>query len=184
MGSEGGFMGLDYGRWISELKKKKSEKKNLKKKSEMKNFEHNFLLGLFCWEDACQQHTVQNIMGSRGWKKSKDCKSSRKKLWMRQGLKPWLQGEGPAPKPLNHKDLLKLRATFFHLAELATSEFLLNFQHSRRPKQTFLKYASLIFEPGATKLLLFFNSGPKKALSLSLDVKCDQQTHKKLFLQS
>jgi hypothetical protein len=24
----------------------------------------------------------------------------------------------------------------------------------------------------------FFNSGPKKALSLSLDVKCDQQTHK------
>jgi hypothetical protein len=26
---------------------------------------------------------------------------------------------------------------------------------------------------------IFFNSGPKKALSLSLDVKCDQQTHKK-----
>jgi hypothetical protein len=25
----------------------------------------------------------------------------------------------------------------------------------------------------------FFNSGPKKVLSLSLDVKCDQQTHKK-----
>jgi hypothetical protein len=25
----------------------------------------------------------------------------------------------------------------------------------------------------------FFNSDPKKALSLSLDVKCDQQTHKK-----
>jgi hypothetical protein len=25
----------------------------------------------------------------------------------------------------------------------------------------------------------FFNSGPKKALSLSLDVKCDQQTQKK-----
>jgi hypothetical protein len=25
----------------------------------------------------------------------------------------------------------------------------------------------------------FFNSGPKKALSLSLDVKCDQQNHKK-----
>jgi hypothetical protein len=27
-------------------------------------------------------------------------------------------------------------------------------------------------------------SGPKKALSLSLDVKCDQQTHKKRCLQS
>jgi hypothetical protein len=25
----------------------------------------------------------------------------------------------------------------------------------------------------------FNNNGPKKALSLSLDVKCDQQTHKK-----
>jgi hypothetical protein len=26
-----------------------------------------------------------------------------------------------------------------------------------------------------------FNSGPKIALSLSLDVKCDQQTHKKMM---
>ncbi len=54
MGLEGSFMGFDYGRW---------------------NFWtfHNFLQGLFCWKDACQQRTVQNIMGSRGWKKSKDC---------------------------------------------------------------------------------------------------------------
>ncbi len=54
-----GFMRLDYGRW---------------------NFWTflNFLLGLFCSGDACQQHTVQNIMGSRGWKKTKDCWSSRK----------------------------------------------------------------------------------------------------------
>jgi hypothetical protein len=29
----------------------------------------------------------------------------------------------------------------------------------------------------------FFNSGPKKVLSLSLNVKCDQQTHKKRCLQ-
>jgi hypothetical protein len=28
----------------------------------------------------------------------------------------------------------------------------------------------------------FFNSGPKKALSLSLDVKCDQQTHKRNYV--
>jgi hypothetical protein len=27
----------------------------------------------------------------------------------------------------------------------------------------------------------FFNSGPKKALSLSLDVKCVQHTHKKMM---
>jgi hypothetical protein len=41
-------------------------------------------------------------------------------------------------------------------------------------------YASLVHEPGATKLLFFFfKSGPKTVLSLSLNVKCDQQTHKK-----
>jgi hypothetical protein len=27
----------------------------------------------------------------------------------------------------------------------------------------------------------FFNSGPKKVLSPSLNVKCDQQTHKKIM---
>jgi hypothetical protein len=31
-------------------------------------------------------------------------------------------GVRPAPKPLNHENLLILRASFFHLAELATSE--------------------------------------------------------------
>jgi hypothetical protein len=62
------------------------------------------------------------------------------------------------------------------LAKVGTSEFLLNL----RPKQIFVKYASLIYEPAAIKLLFFLNSGPKKALSLSLDVKCDQQTHKKM----
>jgi hypothetical protein len=97
---------------------------------------------------------------------------------MQQGLNPWLQGERPAPKPLNHKDLYIVRASFFHLAELAASQFWLNLHHSRRPKQTFVKYASLIYEPGATKPCLFFNSSPKKAFSLSLDVKCDQKTHK------
>jgi hypothetical protein len=30
---------------------------------EKENFEHSIT---FCWEDARQQHTVQNIMGSRG----------------------------------------------------------------------------------------------------------------------
>jgi hypothetical protein len=53
--------------------------------------------------------------------------------------------------------------------------------HSRRPTQTFEKDASLVYEPGATKLSFFFNSGPKKLLSLSLNVKCDQQTHKKIM---
>jgi hypothetical protein len=46
----------------------------------------------------------------------------------------------------------------------------------------FVNYARLIYEPGATKLW-FFHSGPKKVFSLSLDVKCDQQTHKKMMSQ-
>ncbi len=110
------------------------------------------------------------------WKKSKDCWSSIKKIWIRQGLNPWLQGERPATKP---RGLVHIKGIILHLAELATPEFWLNLHHSRRPKQTFVKYASFIYEPGATKLLFFFNSGPKKALSLSLHVKFDQQTHKK-----
>jgi hypothetical protein len=44
-----------------------------------------------------------------------------------------------------------------------------------------VKYASLVYEPGPPSSRFFFNSGPKKALSLSLDVKCDQQTHKKML---
>ncbi len=51
------------------------------------------------------------------------------KTWMQQGLNQWLQGERPAPEPLTHKDLLILRAWFFHLAQLAVSESWLNFQH-------------------------------------------------------
>jgi hypothetical protein len=43
----------------------------------------------------------------------------------------------------------------------------------------FIKYESLVYEPGARKLSFFFNGGPKEVLSLSLSVKCDQQTHKK-----
>jgi hypothetical protein len=35
-------------------------------KDEISEHFTNFFLGLFCWEDACQQHTVQYIMGSRG----------------------------------------------------------------------------------------------------------------------
>ncbi len=107
----------------------------------------------------------------------------KKKTWMQQGLNLWLQGVRPALKPLNYEDLYILMVSFLHLAELATSEFWLNLHHSRRPKQTFVKYTSLIYEPGATKLSFFFNSGPKQAVSFSLDEKCDQQTHKKWCLQ-
>ncbi len=47
----------------------------------------------------------------------------KKKLGMQQGSNPSLQGERPAPKPLNHEDSYILRVSFFYLAELATSEF-------------------------------------------------------------
>jgi hypothetical protein len=52
--------------------------------------------------------------------------------------------------------------------------------HSRRPKQTFVRYASLVYEPGATKLSFFLEKWPKKGV-LSLNVKGDQQTHKKMM---
>jgi hypothetical protein len=94
----------------------------------------------------------------------------QKKSWILQGLNPWLQGERPAPKPLNHKDLLILRAWFFHFVEIAMSEFWLNLQHRRRPNQTFVKYASLIYEAGATKLLFFLKQWPKKKRPFSLTV--------------
>jgi hypothetical protein len=86
---------------------------------------------------------------------------------VQQWLITWLQGERPAPTPLNHKDLLTLRASFFHLAELATSEFWLNLQHFTRPKQTFVKYASLTYEPGATKLSFFSSTVAPKRRFLS-----------------
>ncbi len=51
--------------------------------------------------------------------------------------------------------------------------------HSRRPKQTFVKYSSLVMNLVPPSSRFFFNSGPKKMLSLSWNVKCDQQTHQK-----
>jgi hypothetical protein len=55
-----------------------------------------------------------------------------------------------------------LKASFFHLDELVTSEFWLNLYDSRRPKQMFVKYASLVYEPGATKLSFFLQQWPQK----------------------
>ncbi len=86
----------------------------------------------------------------------------QKKSWMQQGLNPWCQGVRPAPKPLNHQDALILRAWFFHLAELAMFEFWLNLQCCRRSKQTFVKYASKLYDHGATKLLCFLKQWPEK----------------------
>jgi hypothetical protein len=40
---------------------------------------------------------------------------------------------------------------------------------------------TLYMNLGPPSSRFFFNSGLKKARSLSLDVKCDQQTHKKMM---
>jgi hypothetical protein len=40
---------------------------------------------------------------------------------------------------------------------------------------------ALFMNLGPPSSRFFFNSGPKKALSLSLNVKCDQRTHKKVM---
>jgi hypothetical protein len=46
----------------------------------------------------------------------------QKEIMDAAGIEP-VTSEGPAPKPLNHEYLLKLRVSFLHLAELAMYEF-------------------------------------------------------------
>ncbi len=47
------------------------------------------------------------------------------------------------------------------------------------PSRRLQREHALFMILGPPSSYFLFNSGPKKALSLSLDVKCDQQTHKK-----
>jgi hypothetical protein len=54
---------------------------------------------------------------------------------MQQGLNPWLLSERLAPKPLNHKDLLTLRASFFHVPELASLSFDWTFAQTSQAKE-------------------------------------------------
>ncbi len=48
-------------------------------------------MGSFCWEDECQLHNVKYIMGSSGWKKSKDYLFRREEIMRAAGIEPWLQ---------------------------------------------------------------------------------------------
>jgi hypothetical protein len=66
-----------------------------------------------------------------------------------------------------------LRLSFEFLTELAS------LQTSQADVCEVCKAAALFMNLGPPSSRFFFNSGPKKAFSLSLDVKCDQQTHKK-----
>ncbi len=127
---------------------------------------------IFCWVRFAGKMPASNILYNILWvqeneRRARIVNPAKKKLWMQQGLNPWLQGERQAPKPLNHKDLFIFMASIFHLGELATPEFWLNLHHSRRPKQTIVKYASLIYEPGANKLSFFLQQWLQKgAISL------------------
>ncbi len=102
-----------------------------------------------------------------------------KKSWWQQGLNPWLQGDRPATKPLSHKGLLISRAWFFHYTELATCcEYAVTDESHctlcKRPKLTLAKHASVVYEPGATKLSFFLQQWPKKR-PFSHCVKCNHQ---------
>jgi hypothetical protein len=100
---------------------------------------------------------------------------------MQQWLSPWLQGERPTPKPLNRRtcsylghhssiwlNLLRLSFDWTCITPDVPSRFLWSMQ-------------ALFMNLVPPSSHFFFNSGPKRTLSLSLDVKCDQQTHKKMM---
>ncbi len=85
---------------------------------------------------------------------------------MQQGLNLCLQGERPAPKPINHKDLLIMSAWFFDLAELAKYEFWWNFSDIPRRRLWSMQAVFVNLVPQTSRF--FFNSGPKKgAFSLT-----------------
>jgi hypothetical protein len=45
-------------------------------------------LGLFCWEDACQQHTAQNVMGSKWMKEEQGLIIRQNKIMDAAGIEP------------------------------------------------------------------------------------------------
>ncbi len=121
----------------------------------------------FCWVCFAGKMPASNILYNLLWvqedeRRARIVNSAEKDYGIQQGLNPWLQGERPALKPLNCEDLFILRASLFISLNLFTSQFWLNLHHSRRPKQTFVKYASLVYEPEATKLSIFLQQWPQK----------------------
>jgi hypothetical protein len=88
----------------------------------------------------------------------------KKKSWWQEGLNPWLQGDRAVPKPLSHVDLLISRASFFHYTELAVN-VVTDKSHCilcKRLNLKFLKHASVLYEPGASKLSFYLQQWPKK----------------------
>ncbi len=122
----------------------------------------------------CLPATCTEYYGFKRMTEEQGMLIQQKKLRMQKGLNPWLQGERPAPKPLTC-------SCWGHHSSIWLNLLRLSFEWTcitpDVPSRRLWSLQSLIYEHGATKI----NSGPKKVLSLSLDVKCDQQTHKKLM---
>ncbi len=159
MGSDGVFMGSDYWRW---------------------NFWtfHKFLLGrclpaTYCTEYygfskkmkeeqglLIQQKKIWMQQGLNPWmKEEQGLLIQQKKIWMQQGLNPWPKGERPALKPRELKHTEDIILPFDWTCNRWL--FLLKLHHSRRTKRTFAKWACLIYEPGANKLLFILQQLPQ-----------------------
>jgi hypothetical protein len=84
---------------------------------EDETFEHSIT---FCWVCFARKLPASKILYRILWLQEDERRGrifdlAEKKLWMQPGMIPGLQDEKPAPKPLNHKDLYILRASFFFL---------------------------------------------------------------------
>jgi hypothetical protein len=85
------------------------------------------LLGLFCWEDACQSASKSatyctEYYGFKRMKEEQVLLIQPKNIMDAARIEP-MTSWSKTSTPLNHEDSYLLRASFFHLAELATSEF-------------------------------------------------------------
>jgi hypothetical protein len=104
MGSEGGFYGFRL--W------------------KMKFLNIPYIFAGFVLLGRCLPATYcTEYYGFKRTKEEEGLLIQQKKNMDAAGMEPvnfWVR---PAPKPLNHEDLYILRASFFHLAELATSQF-------------------------------------------------------------
>jgi hypothetical protein len=111
-------------------------------------------------------------MGSSRWKKSKDHYSSSKKPWGQQGLNPWLQGDGPAPKPLSHEDLLISKASssiILNLQVAVSTLWLMKVTAlcASAPSWRLQSMQAFFMNLVPPSFCYFFSSGPKNTLSLS-----------------
>ncbi len=143
----------------------------------------------FCWVGFAGKMPARNLLYNILWVQENERRARivnpAEKNMDAAGIEPVTSRCKTSTKATNPWELVDIESIIlFHLAELATSEFWLNLQHSRRPKQTLVKYASLIYEPGATKLSFFLQQWPQKgAFSLTVWKNVISKPMKKLCLQ-